>query len=206
MSYKFVIGGGWTVSAYDTRDLYKYGHVYGINDASLWTNVHTALTMDRLWFEHRWPHLKIKRIDDIWAREGCDKNVKNHTARIFNHKNTPILSTEEGFLCGSNSGTCGVNLAFQRMTEGDTLFLLGFDMQKGPDGDPYWYPPYEWAKPEGATKDGHYREWAREFESIYSQFKAKHMNVFNVSHRTAIKAFPIIRFDQMMNMLERESD
>ena len=65
MSNKFVIGGGWSVGQYADQldDLTSLGHVIGVNDASIHANVHEALTMDRLWFEHRWPaHRHIYRL------------------------------------------------------------------------------------------------------------------------------------------------
>lgn len=202
MSYKFVIAGGSTVAEYDTRQLHTRGHVIGVNDAMLWTNVHTGLTMDRLWFMHRWPYVKARRVDEVFVREKCDCNVKKHSAKTFKHTFGPVLSQTEGELVGSNSGTVAINLAFQRLDDGDTLFLLGFDMCKHPKGDPYWYPAYPWANPAGGTKDGKYKEWAQEFDYIASQFKAHSINVFNVTHRSRIEAFPKLSFAQMLEMIE----
>ena len=164
MSNKFVIGGGWSVSEYASHldDLTSLGHVIGVNESSVLVNVHEALTMDRLWFEHRWPQLAASRVQKVWVREKCDCNVPDNTALKFAHFNRPYPSTTPGVLHGGNSGTCAINLAMQQMAEGDNLFLLGFDMQKGPQGQPYWHKPYEWTKPEGATKPGHFNTWVRD--------------------------------------------
>lgn len=200
-SSKVIVGGGYSVSEYSHRGLSSAAHVYGINDAALWTDVHTAVTMDRLWFENRWPYLLAKQVPDIYIREGCDKNVKEHYAKVFKHLRTDYLQKEPGTLAGSNSGACALNLAFQQSQRGDNIFLLGFDMCKGPQGEPYWYPPYPWAQPEGATKPGHFRDWAIEMSRFHAQLLIEGVNVYNVTHRSELTAFPKITFGQMMEML-----
>jgi hypothetical protein len=124
-------------------------------------------------------------------------------AKVFKHLRTLYMQEEEGTLAGSNSGTCAINLAYQQMEAGDTLFLLGFDMCRGPDGEAYWYPPYSW-NPEGATKPGNYRDWVNELQSFKAQFVTRKMNVFNVTHRSDLFVFPKITFEQMMGMLNDE--
>lgn len=203
MSNKFVIGGGWSLHQWADMlpDLISHGHVIGVNDAAIHTDVHEALTMDRLWFEHRWPVLRTHRIQKIWVREKCDCNVPTSTATKFKHFAKSVPSEEVGTLHGGNSGACAVNLAFQQMYSGDNLFLLGFDMQKGPKGEPYWYPPYPWAKPEGATKDGHFVKWVDELRSFANFALAKGFNVYNVTTRSRLVSFPKITFEQMLEML-----
>ena len=202
MSNFFIIGGGWSATEVHTNALRKYGSVIGVNDAALWADVDTCLTMDRLWFENRLPYLKARRVPSIWVREKCDCNIKDPKRwTTFKHLREPGLSHTKGTLYGSNSGTCAINLAYQWMHEGSNLFLIGFDMCKGPNGEPYWYPPYPWAQPEGSTKPGHFRDWLREFDMINSVFVARGMNVYNVSSRSAIGVFPKLSFDSMMGML-----
>lgn len=203
MSNKFVIGGGWSVGQHANKldDLMSLGHVIGVNESSVLVNVHEALTMDRLWFEHRWPILAKSRVQKVWVREKCDCNVPDNTALKFMHFNRPYPSTNSGILHGGNSGTCAINLAFQQMTEGDNLFLLGFDMQKGPDGQPYWHDPYSWAKPEGATKPGHFAAWVRDMHGFAQHARIKRLNVYNVTTRSLIPHFPKMTFEQMIEML-----
>jgi hypothetical protein len=200
---KFVIGGGWSVSQIDTRKLHRYGHTYGVNDAALFTNVFTAVTMDRLWFEHRWPMLKARRIDEVYVREKCDCNVKRDSTaywKTFKHHHKPGMSKAPGELFGGNSGTCAINLAYQSMADGDSLFLLGFDMCRGPGNEPYWYPAYPWANPDGGTKPGHYRDWVKQFDDIAKVFESRKMKVYSVNPRTQIKNFPIITPTQMLEL------
>jgi hypothetical protein len=203
MSNSFVIGGGWSLTPHANRldDLSSYGHVIGVNDASIHVHVHEALTMDRLWFENRWPKLRDSRVGTVWVREKCDCNVPDSAAKTFSHYNQSFPSEKEGVLHGGNSGTCAVNLAFQRMLNGDALYLLGFDMQKGPRGEPYWYPPYPWTSPAGATKQGHFDRWVRDMSGFSQYATRKGLRVYNVTTRSNINCFPKITFDQMMEMI-----
>jgi len=206
MSNKFVIGGGWSLRDHSDalNDLMAYGHVIGVNESSVLVNVHEALTMDRLWFEHRWQQLAKQRVQTTWVREKCDCNVEgdgNFVWRRFAHFNRNYPSVEPRVLHGGNSGTCAINLAFHQMSEGDNLFLLGFDMQKGPNGEPYWHAPYSWTKPEGATKPGHFSMWVRDMHGFSQYAKIKKLNVYNVTTRSLIPHFPKMTFLQMIEML-----
>lgn len=203
MSNKFVLAGGWSVKQWVPflDDLTSLGHVIGVNESSILANVHEALTMDRLWFENRWKQLQAARVAKVWVREKCDCNVPDSTATPFIHFNRPYPSTAHGILHGGNSGTCAINLALQQMTEGDNLFLLGFDMQKGPGGQPYWHDPYPWAKPEGATKPGHFNAWVRDMHGFAQYAKVEKLNVYNVTTRSQIPHFPKMTFPQMLEMI-----
>lgn len=209
MSNKFVIGGGWSLHTDADRlsDLISYGHVIGVNDAAIHASVHEAITMDRLWFENRWPILRDLRIQQTWVRKKCDCNVERKDPegldnwRTFEHFNKPMPSEKVGELHGGNSGTCAINLAFQQMDKGDSLYLLGFDMCKGPKNEPYWYPPYPWANPEGATKPGHFASWVSDLRGFANYALARGFNVYNVSMRSRIDYWPKLKFDQMMEMI-----
>lgn len=207
MSSRFIIAGGWSVGQWADKlpDLLSYGHVIGVNDAAIHTDVHEALTMDRLWFENRWKALAKSRVQTTWVREKCDCNVEgdgNFVWRRFAHFNRPYPSVEPRVFHGGNSGTCAINLAFQQMESNDNLFLLGFDMQKGPAGEPYWYPPYPWAKPEGATKQGHFDKWVLDMHGFAQYAKVKKLNVYNVTTRSLVPHFPKLTFPQMIEMLD----
>lgn len=208
MSNKFVIGGGYSVGEYANKldDLMSYGHVIGVNDSAIHAPVHEALTMDRLWFENRWASLRNLRVNTTWVREKCDCNVPRKDERdnwvTFKHLNKPFPSVTPKELHGGNSGACAINLAMQQMFEGDNLFLLGFDMCKGPNGEPYWYPPYPWANPAGATKPGHFKQWVHDLEGFDVHARTKKFNVYVVGLRSRIEWWPKIKPTQMMEMIQ----
>lgn len=190
-----IIGGGHSVSkstpiaaAYDRGTM-----MYGVNDAAIYAPVDIAVTMDRLWFENRYSKLHELGLSAYtYVRRKCDCNVKDSIAQVYDHKRELGLSTVEGLLYGSNSGMIALNLAFQTAKRGDKIFLLGFDMQKGPHGEPYWYPPYPWASPEGGTKPGNYRDWIKEFTVAAQQLREAGITVYNVvdpDHPSLIQDF-----------------
>ncbi len=216
-----VLGGGWSVSQYDLRDLEQRGHLIACNDSAIYTKPAVALSMDRLWAEHRFPLLCTQGVPEIYLREGCAKNFPpvstNGNVRMFKfsedyrlkvesaraakepHPEIP-MTVEKGCLNGSNTGTCALNLAYQKFPP--RVFLLGFDMCKGPGYEAYWYPPYPWA-PNGATTPGKYREWAPEFDFIACQFQKIGTQVYNVNHRSAIEAFKKITFTEFCRMTDK---
>jgi hypothetical protein len=201
MSNTFVVGGGWSAGQAPLDELWQYGHVIGVNESMvLVARVHTGLTMDRLWFENRWDKVAERGVPEVFVRRKCDCNVPGHYAKTFEHVNTPYPSTKPGVLHGENSGACAMNLAMQRMFEGDNLFLLGFDMCRGPGGEPYWHPPYEW-RPTGATTSGSYKKWARDMEGFSHYASAQGLNVYNVSPRSQIQCIKKLTADQMMEMI-----
>lgn len=203
-SNKFVIGGGWSAGKYDLRNLQKYGTVIGVNDAAIWANVDICVTMDRLWFENRWKYLKARRVAKTFVRRKCDCNVPRVDDRdnweVFDHEHQHFPSQLPGVLHGGNSGTCAINLAFQRMLPDDRLFLFGFDMCSGPNEEPYWYPPYPWANPKGGSKPGNFVSWATELEN-FAEYARNKFSVYHITTRTQVKAFPVMSFYEMEGLL-----
>lgn len=211
-----VLGGGWSVSQYNLRDIEKRGFLISCNESAILTKPQIALSMDRLWAEHRFPTLCAQGVPDIYLREGTAKNfipvannsivhmfkfsedyrlaVESQRAAKGEHPDIP-MTAEQGRLNGSNSGTMALNLAYQKFAP--RVFLLGFDMCKGPGFESYWHSPYPWA-PNGATSPGKYKEWAPEFDFIARQFQKVGTEVFNVNHRSAIEAFKKISFKEFL--------
>lgn len=182
-----VVGGGWSFSDVDQNKL--PGTVIAVNEAGvlLPRKPKRIVSMDRLWTEHRWARLE-ERNAETWLRRSAVQNVDwtaSKFVRIFeNDHASNEMSEDPQILNGSNSGTCGINLAY--LLRPKQLFLFGFDMCRHPNGAAYWHRPYEWAKPEGATKDGKYETWAAEFNRIALAFAAISTKVINVSPTSKI--------------------
>lgn len=189
MQTAIVIAGGWSVSQYDVADLRKPDTiVIGVNESAVLAQCDIGITMDRLWTEHRWHRYFTTRNGDLWIRRGADKALPQHPRRRqFECDHESYSMTDEpGVLNGTNSGMCALNYAFQVKPE--RVYLFGFDMQRGPHGEPYWHKPYEW-RPDGATKHGKYRDWVPQFECIAHQFKKAGIVVKQVNNRSKIRAF-----------------
>jgi len=196
-----IIGGGSTVADYNVGDLRQYGYVIGVNDAALYKKCNAALSMDRRWVENRHPLIKETPMD-LFYRQDAVKNIRERegiTTFQCDYKSAN-MTKEKGFLNGTNSGLCALNLAFQMPVH--KVYLLGFDMCRHPEtNNPYWYKPYPWAKPQGGTGNTRYNEWAQQFEIAHLQFIQKGVKIRNVTHRSKIKCFPKITYEQFLEEL-----
>lgn len=191
-----VIGGGWSAGQIDLARL--PGTVIGVNDAALVApRCDVAVSMDRLWTEYRWGELRERRMP-AYIRRSATKNVDTRWpwCHVFecDHCSTEF-SDSPGTLNGTHSGFCALNLAWKilRARAGDRrLFLLGFDMQSGPNGESHWYPPYPWARPGGATTGGKFNAWARQFAKAAASFQVAGVAVSNVSSNSAVREFAVM--------------
>lgn len=173
-----VLAGGWSAAAIDKTRL--PGKVIGVNDSAIHASCAIAVTMDRLWTEHRWDALcEIRR--PTFVRRGCARHTTdrpNWLAEFECDHTSNRFSDRIGTLNGTNSGMCALNLAYQMRPR--DVYLLGFDMGRGPNGETYWFPSYPWARPEGGTSDRRYAEWAKQFGPAALAFAGIGANVFVV--------------------------
>lgn len=125
-----------------------------------------------------------------FIRDAALKNIADRPEwlRPFacDYKST-TFSPDPKTLNGTNSGLCALNVAF--LLKPKRVYLVGFSMNRSPNGAAYWYKHYDWGKPEGNTKDGKYAEWAAELVHVAEQFKAAGIEVLNVSLTSSIDAF-----------------
>lgn len=208
-----VIAGGWSFSMVP-HELVP-GHIISVNDSAyhLRRNPHEIVSMDRLWTEHRWEWLRQRRIT-THLRRACLKNIKTMIARetvwlnIFDCDHESVRFADDQYgpatfsmypnrLNGTNSGTCALNRAW--LLRPKNLFLFGFDMQPGPNGEHHWHPPYPWAD-EWKTTSKKFTTWAREFDYIAEQFTAAGTQVWNVSDRSQIGVFSTLGVEDLKKL------
>lgn len=116
---------------------------------------------------------------------------------VFENDHTSTdFAEDRGILNGTNSGFCALNLAYQLRP--DRIILFGFDMNRSPEGSPYWYPDYPWVKAGGATSGGKYQVWSAQFETAARSFKNAGIEVLNASPWSAIDAFKKIAPDEAL--------
>lgn len=187
-----ILGGGWSVSAVDLGAL--CGFVIGVNDAAVYYGHPDAVvSMDRLWTEHRWEWLRARQ-GATWLRRSAVQNCPHRWTelQVFECDNESTeFSDDHGTLNGTNSGMCALNLAW--LIQPRRVFLLGFDMNRSPAGRAYWHPPYPWTRPEGATTEGKYKAWAKQYDRAAQRFAAAGIKVFNVSPKSALQSFKKIQ-------------
>lgn len=203
-----IIGGGWSARKVDlTR---ARGYVIGVNDAAvLAPRVDACVSMDRLWVEYRWSKVRDTK-QELWLRRAALKNIDakqqacvGERLHIFECDHTTCQpSGMPDVLNGNNSGACALNLALNMWPT--HIWLVGFDMAQGPQGQPYWYPPYPWAK-SGATKPGKYRDWNQALAPLVQMLGASRISVYNVSDESKLEHFKRMSSHQF-NCLERFSE
>lgn len=182
-----IVAGGWSADEVSLTRL--PGTVIAVNEASVLIPCHIAVSMDRLWTESRWPQL-LHRGRDTYLRDAATRNVRDRPSWLHlfgcDYQGT-TFSEDVSKLNGTNSGFCGLNLAY--ILRPRRLLMFGFDMNRSRDGRAYWHPPYPWSTPAGATKPGKYAEWAGQFDKAAAMFRAADVFVQNVSATSAIEAF-----------------
>lgn len=176
-----VVAGGFSVSKItkEVRDnLVNEACVIGVNDSALHMPVDYAISMDRKWLEGR--HDAIKELGvDCYYRVCTAKNVKPQQPQFkpfFGNIWRAQMTLDPGHLWGDNSGKVALNLAYQLAPT--RVFMLGFDMKPGPNGEAHWYAPYPWG---GGTKPGKLRGWAGNFDYIAHQFESAGIELRNVT-------------------------
>jgi hypothetical protein len=183
-----VIGGGWSVRGVDLAAL--PGILIGVNDSAIHARVDIAVSMDRLWAEHRFVELRERR-RLTYLRRSAVQNLDTRWPwlHVFDNDHESVeLSEDLARLNGTNSGVCAINLAFQLRPK--RIVLFGFDMNRSKHGAAHWYPAYPWTTAAGATSSGKYNAWAAQFDRIAAQCKAAGIEVVNASPTSAIKSFP----------------
>lgn len=200
-----VVAGGWSVR--DISLAHLCGQIIGVNDAACHLPaVDIAVSMDRRWTEYRWGWL-CRRARTAWLRRSavqnidCSREVAAGWLHIFecDHESTRF-SDVPGMLHGTNSGLVALNLAYQ--LQPSRLYLLGFDMCRDRAGCASWHAPYPWA-PSGATSNGKYAAWAKQFQEAADCFAGIGCDVCNVSPASAITAFPKITAAEYRKECER---
>lgn len=184
-----VLAGGWSVRGLDLSRL--PGEVIAVNDSAIYsTRIDVALSMDRLWTEHRWE--TIKQLGVVaWIRRSALQNIRDRPTWLFpfecdHESSTPSLDVST--LNGTNSGMCALNLALQGSV--GRVLMFGFDMCVSPvDGAAYWYEPPWWQNGKRKT-DKAYRDWRQQFAPLADAFAAAGVEVINASLSSAIPNFP----------------
>lgn len=203
-----ILAGGWSVSNLALDRL--CGEVIGVNDAAIHApHIDRIVSMDRLWAEYRWPILRAGK-RRTWLRRSATQNLPIEPQdadwlTIFENDNASTIfaelrrhESESYTLNGTNSGFCALNLAYQMRPA--RIFLLGFDMNRDQFGRAYWHAPYPWnpSHRHGATTNGKYAQWAKQFSAAARALAAAKIEVLNVSPQSAIEVFRKITPAQYM--------
>ena len=177
-----LVAGGWSATRVDLDRL--PGIVIGVNDAAKYLpRFDHCVSMDRLWAENRIDWIEAQK-GRVWLRASTVGKIRervaalNHVELFQNSHTATVLSTDPKRLDGTHSGFCGLNLAFHLMPQ--ILYLVGFDIHRGPGNQAHWFPQYEWVAGH-ATTSGKFESWARQFTHAATQFRVAGTRVYRVN-------------------------
>lgn len=116
----------------------------------------------------------------------------NHIAAI----DEPGLCVKPGRIhTGLNSGYQAIGLAF--MWGAARIVLLGYDMQRGPDGKSHHHGDHEGGLPNLGTM----HEWSRRMVQLAIDLSVQGVEVVNCSRRTALKCFECRPIEEALTMV-----
>ncbi len=201
-----VLAGGWSVRPEHLQTLNAVStaiDIICVNDAAKYIDSpDCVVTMDRKWFINRYAEMHARAMLIYYRRcatKGLPVPIDGYHCAFANNNLPGAMSnwTVPFRLDGNNSGACALNLAFLRRYA--RVFLLGFDMCKGPQNENHFYPDYPWNI--NATKPAALAGWAGSFKEAAHQFELRGIRVFNVNDRSLIRDFPIISFEQFRSQV-----
>lgn len=197
MSAITVLAGGWSASRVNLKRL--PGTVIAVNDAAYYApKVDIVVSMDRLWTEHRIGWLRNVQ-KETWLRRSTTKNLTSGEADTFirryenDHRSTEF-SDDAGTLNGTHSGFCALNLAYQMRPE--RLYLVGFDMARGPHDEAHWFPQYPWVHGH-ATGRARLVEWSSQFGQAALQLAGAAIQVYLCESELPIRSFKRLNVKQL---------
>lgn len=168
------------------------GCVIAVNDSMRYApRWDIGISMDRLWIEHRWNEIIVKRREKVlWLRACTMKNVhadELYHVKLFDNCHTSTsLSDAHQQLNGTHSGFCALNLAYQMRPR--RLYLVGFDMARGPRDEAHWFPQYPWVN-KHATGRGKLAEWSQQFVLAAAQLRDAGIETRIVADRSILSPF-----------------
>lgn len=189
-----IVAGGWSASQFDLSKL--PGTIIGVNDAGLLLpHVDIIVSMDRLWAEYRFDRLRGMR-KPTWLRRKTLTNIDlegcSWVTPFENDHASTVLSEEPGTLNGTHSGFCALNLAYQLRPV--ALYLVGFDMQRGPKGEAHWFKPYPWSPT--STGAARLQVWAQQFEGAAKQLKRAGIRTYVAHYVLSTTILPFERINR----------
>lgn len=118
----------------------------------------------------------LNRIEAVEGRGLCDRPGRIHA--------------------GLNSGFQAIGLAY--MWGAARIVLLGYDMQRGPNGESHHHGDHEGGLPNLGTL----HEWAREMVDLAIDLRRRGVDVINASRRTALTCFERMPIEAALNGIE----
>ena len=192
----FIIGGGPSIKDLDLDKLLAGFKVLGINDGYKYECCDACFFGDTVWWSHHCDELKSFR-GEIYSTSGV------HDPTIRHLDLTPVGFTDDKtkLAWNSNSGMAGINLAAHLGAK--RIFLLGFDMRFGDDGQPNWHPNIR--KVNQNTYKGMLNrelQMVKQMKNLFPELEC--INVEVVKDWSMMKHLPKVLLDDLLIKIEGE--
>ncbi len=102
-----------------------------------------------------------------------------------------LESDPTGLRTGWNSGYQAINLAVHLGAK--RILLLGYDMQRGPDGRTHWFGHHCL---DNLRRESLYVDFLKRFPTLVNPLQAIGVDVINCSRATALRCFPQMPIEQ----------
>lgn len=186
-----VLAGGWSASQFDLAKL--PGVVIGVNDAALLApRIDMTVSMDRLWTEHRFAQLEALG-KPAHLRRAALLNVPHEMHQwvqpFYCDHQSITFSEALDVLNGTHSGFCALNLAYRLRPR--ELYLVGFDLKRGPKDQAHWFPQYPWVA-QHASSRGKLTAWSQQFSVASRQLADAKIKTYVAGTHSAVRSFQFI--------------
>jgi hypothetical protein len=139
----------------------------------------------------RWWNWQRGARDFTGLRFALTKDAARWGVQVLKNTGTNGLEHDRsGLRNGRNSGYQAVNLAVHLGAR--RIVLLGYDMQKGPQGVQHWHPEHP------VRLAPSYDRWRQMFESLVAPLARLGVEVINCTRRTALTAFPCRPLEEVL--------
>lgn len=193
----FILGGGPSLKGFDASRLRGRGRVIGVNNAGLDMMPDCDVLF---WADSRWLDWNCHRLRDHVGKYKITRKrtIVPGVKFLRFHQPSEVIAPDSSSVGGWCGGSSAIDLA--RLFGARVVFLLGFDMRPGNWHNNHLLPP---------LPDQHREKFIPTLEALAPQWLREGMKIFNCNERSALRCFPFISIDEVLQMddlaaIERE--
>lgn len=154
---------------------------------------------DRRYWKHYLPKMLAAGVPRERLVTCCNVTATAERIELVRAENRPGLG-KLNITTGGNSGWMGLNLAY--VWGARRIYLLGFDMMPGPDGEKH----FDGAHPNPLVQAMPFTEWVKRIENAVPDLKRAGVDVTNCTPRTALRCFRMSTIRAELSFIEERED
>lgn len=186
----FVVGGGASLKGFDFERLRGRGHVIAVNNAFQYIPwAEYCYYADSQWYDWNKDSILNGEFEGEFVTRSMVKREAVGKIRRVGRTNRKALSRTADCLAGFCGGANALNAAY--LLGSDPIFLLGFDMILG-----NWHNHHK----SPCRPNQHRFKFIPYIEAMAYELKELGCNVYNTNPASALRCFPFIPLEELMNM------